>query len=298
MTKQPPTTVRPDHTTDPALATALVHGRAQASGVPAAVLALAASDALAFEQDKKPGKWDKGSVRIRLLDAAKVRGEVQQCVWNMLHESADADGVVEGSGLKKIASGPGATKDLVEERFRSAGWLAEGSGTTRTWLAVLSLLGLILTVGGIALATNGAPIMLLTVVPAALVFVGGLVGSIAFSRFSSAGRDAALPWEAYRDGLKQAGKDQQETVDLDAALPDIVALGLAPTFAKQLEAATDPSSETTLRAFVDPAGAQYASGPGVLPWAAFYGSFGSGSGGGSVTSGGGAGGGGGAAGST
>lgn len=114
VSRQPPTTVRPDHSTDAAFATALVHRSAQPSSVPGTILALADADALAFEQDKKPGKVDKGTVKIRLVDRTRARGEVQQAVWSMLAERAEDD-VVPGDELKKIARGPGATKELVEE---------------------------------------------------------------------------------------------------------------------------------------------------------------------------------------
>ncbi|CCQ16436.1 putative uncharacterized protein [Rhodococcus sp. AW25M09] len=292
-----PTTIRPDHTTDPAFATALVHRSVQPSGVPGTVLAVAAADALAFEQDKKPGKFDKGTVRIRLLDRTRVRGEVQQAVWSMLAERAEDD-VVDGDALKKIASGPGATKELVEGRLRSSGFVADGTVRTRIALAGLGALGGAAAIGGITVATSGAPTMWFAVVASALLFVAGLSSAIAYSRFSVAGLDAARPWEAYRDGLKQAAKDKDESVDLNAALPDIVALGLASFFRKRLDAATDPASDTPLQAFTPPVGANYSSGgPVVLPWAAFSGVFVS-SGSGSVASGGGAGGGGGAAGST
>ncbi|MCZ4520372.1 DUF2207 domain-containing protein [Rhodococcus ruber] len=297
VSQQSPTTVRPDQATDAAYATALVHRSAQPSGVPGTVLALATADALTFEQDKKPGKFDRGTVRIRLLDRTRVRGDVQQAVWSMLAERAEDD-VVHGDELTKVARGPGATKDLVDKRLHSSGFVADGTGRRRAVLAGLGVLGGTVAIGGIAVATSGAPTMWLAVVASALLFVAGLSTAIVYSRFSVAGLDASRPWEAYRDGLKQAAKDNDESVDLDAALPDIVAFGLAPYFRKRLEAATDPGNDTPLRAFTSPAGAEYATGgPVVLPWAAFSGVFVSG-GSGSVASGGGAGGGGGAAGST
>ncbi|MBY3985315.1 DUF2207 domain-containing protein [Rhodococcus fascians] len=297
VSQQYPTTVRPDQATDAAYATALVHRSAQPSGVPGTVLALATAGALTFEQDKKPGKVDKGTVEIRLVDRTRAHGEVQQAVWSMLAERAEND-VVLGDELKKIARGPGATKELVEKTLRDSGFVADGSGRRRTALAGLGVLGGALAIGGIAVATSGAPTMWLAVVLSGLLFVAGLWTAIAYSRFSVAGLDASRPWEAYRDGLKQAAKDNDESVDLNVALPDIVAFGLAPFFRKRLEAATDPGSDTPLRAFTSPADADYAAGvPVVLPWSAFSGVFVSSSSG-SVASGGGAGGGGGAAGST
>lgn len=295
--QQPGTTLRPDHHTDPAVVTALVHKGALPSAVPATVLAMAAADALSIEQEKQPGKFDKGTVQIRMLDQSKVNGEVQQAVWGMLAEKAESD-VVSSTNLKKVGQGAGATKDVVEALLRKNGWLREDSARPRATLVCLGLVGGVAMVGGGVVAASGAPLMLFTAIPGAVLFLAGIVTAIAYSRFSVAGRDEARPWEAYRDGLKEAGKDDDTSFDLDGALPDIVSLGLVPVFKKRLDAATDPESGTTLRAFTAPANTAYASSSVILNWAAFSAVFVSSGSSGSIASGGGAGGGGGAAGST
>ncbi|MGV8874759.1 MAG: DUF2207 family protein [Rhodococcus sp. (in: high G+C Gram-positive bacteria)] len=297
VSKEPPTTHRPDHETDPAIVTALVHKGAQPSAVPATVLALAAADAVSIEQEKEPGKFDKGTVHIRLLNRSNVRGEVQQAVWGMLAEKAEGD-VVSSSGLKKVGQGAGATTVVVEARLRENGWLRDDTARPRAGLVASALVGGVVMVAGGVITAAGAPLMLVAAIPGTVVFLAGLVAAIVYSRFSVAGLDEARPWEAYRDGLKAAGKDDDASIDLDDALPDIVALGLVPVFEKRLEAATDPESGTTLRAFTLPANAAYAASPVTLNWAAFSSVFVSSSGSGSTVSGGGAGGGGGAAGST
>ncbi|MGB3770620.1 MAG: TPM domain-containing protein [Rhodococcus sp. (in: high G+C Gram-positive bacteria)] len=292
LAEQPATIIRPDHTTDPAMATALVHGSPRPSAVPAVVLALATRDALDIEQEKEPSWGNKGTIAVRLLDEGRVRSDEERAVWSMLAEHA-VDGRVGSKELKKlVAQGAGGTKDVVNERMRENGWLADGTGRSRLALAGLAVLGFLLTIGGIVVGAAGSLLMLVTIVPAVVLLVAGGAAAGSFSRLSVAGRDAARPWEAYRDGLKKQGKDEDAGVDLDAALPDIMALGLIADYRKRLEAATDSTSGTTLRAFASPAGAA------VFPWAAFAGVWGTSAGGGSVASGGGAGGGGGAAGST
>lgn len=293
--KQLPTTVRPDHDTDPALATALVHGAAQAGAVPATVLTLAARGAVSIEQEKAPGSNGKGAgtVRIRLVDPGQVRGDVEQAVWTRLAGQARRD-LVPSKRLKRIADGPGATKHVVEDRMRANGWLADGTRGPRRGLVWLAVLGAVLMIGSLVVAGGGAPLMLVTIIPAALLLVAGITAAAVYSRLSVAGRDAALPWEAYRDGLKASSKNEKAELDLDVLLPDIVALGLGPTFRKELDAATGPGSATTLRAFTSSTGQP---GSAAFPWGAFTGSFASSSGG-SAVSGGGSGGGGGAAGST
>lgn len=257
VSKQSPTIHRPDHRTDAAIGTTLVHRTFVAGAMPATVLSLAAADALALEPEDK-------AVRVRLLDESKVRGEIQRSVWDTLTEHAE-DGVVDSAGLTKVAAGTGATKNVVDARMRADGWLAEGTAAPRATMAILGILGGVAMVGGGIVAASGAPLMVVTAVLGFALLVAGVLCSAMYSRFSVAGRDAARPWEAYRDGLKEAAKDESDPVDLDDALPDIVALGLGGAYRKQLEKATDPSSGTPLRAFTSPTGADAT----VLNWVMF-----------------------------
>lgn len=301
VAEQPPTTARPDRETAPPLAGALVAGGAQPSAVPAVVLDLAARDAIVIEQEKEPGTMSKGTVRVRLLDRGLVRGEVEQAVWGSLEEHAEGD-VVDGAGLGKISHGSRDVKEVLEGQLRDRGWLAEGAGRRRGLLLVISLVAFLVTVAAVLVSSGGAPLMLVAAIPAGLLFLLGLFASVGHSRLSVAGRDAARPWEAYRDGLKQAGKDEDAPLDLDAVLPDAIALGLGGSLKKRLEAATgDDATAPRLRAFTPPEGHYAGANPAVFPWAAFTGVFGASSGTGAAgggVSGGGAGGGGGAAGST
>ncbi|MBY6687585.1 DUF2207 domain-containing protein [Rhodococcus sp. BP-149] len=299
VSAQPPTTYRPDHTTDPAIVTALVHRSAQASAVPATLLALAAADAVALESEPGSGskKRGKDTLRVRLLDRGKVRGDVQDAVWTMLSEKAEGD-VVDSAALTKLAQGHGATKGVVDAHLEANGWVRHGTAGPRWGLVGLALLGGAVMVGAGVVAASGAPIMLVAAIPGGILLIAGLVMTVAYSRFSAAGLDAARPWEAYRDGLKQSGKDDDSSLDLDDALPDIVALGLGSTFTKRLEAATDADGGTTLRAFASPSGSLHASDPALLNWVVFSSVFTSTNSSAGTVSGAGAGGGGGAAGST
>ncbi|MGN7135238.1 DUF2207 family protein [Rhodococcoides corynebacterioides] len=283
-----PTTYRPDHRTDPAVATALVHRSSQASATSATVVALAADDAVAFEPDEK--KHGKPTVRVRLLDESKVRGDVPRAVWDQLSEHA-VDGVVDNAALKKIGANTRPVGAVVNGEFDARGWRAHGIGRLRWAFAGLALLGGAIMVGAGVVAAAGAPIMLVAAVPGGLLMVTGLVMAASYPGLTVAGLDAARPWEAYRDGLKAAAKKDDTAVDLDAALPDIVALGLGAAYKKRLESGPE------LRAFTAPAGLPLAVDPSVVNWAAFSATFGA-SASSATVSGGGAGGGGGAAGST
>ncbi len=288
LSSESPTTYRPDQRTDPAVATALVHRSSRPSAIPATVLALAADDAVAFE----PGgtKHGKPTVRVRLLDESSVRGDVPRAVWALLAERAVA-GVVDGAALQKVGADTGSVGRVVDAELDVRGWRQHGTARLRWAFAGLALLGGAVMVGGAVVAAAGAPIMLVAAIPGGVLLVAGLIMAAAYPGLTAAGLDAARPWEAYRDGLKSAAETDDVSVDLDAALPDIVALGLGSKYRKRLEAGPE------LRAFTAPAGLPLAVDPSMVNWAAFTATVGS-AGSTATVSSGGAGGGGGAAGST
>ena len=290
-----PTRSRPDQDTSAPLAAALALGSAQPSAVPAVILDLAARDAVVIEQEKEPSWGSKGTVCVRLLDETMVRDEVDRAVWDLLREHADND-VVDSRGLGKVSGSSGPVRAVVREDLRARGWLDPGHGPAIVRAVILALLGSVLLIASLVVTASGAPLMLLTVVPAGVLVVLTFFLAVGRSRLSVAGRDAARPWEAYRDGLKQAGKDDTIDLDLDATLPDVIAMNLGSAMTQRLDAAADGESASTLRAFTAPAGHTAASSA-IFPWAAFSGVFAS-SGAAGAVSGGGAGGGGGAAGST
>lgn len=289
-----PTTRRPDDLS-PGLAARLIGVGIGINIVQATILDLAARDALVISQEKtsKPGR--PGSAAVTLLDERVARGEVERLVWRNLAEQAEGV-VVDSDGLAKVAGATGGVRDLITRQADQHGWLNEAAGRARLWLFLLAAAAGVLLIAGIVVASNGSALMLVAVIPAAVATALVLVLASTFSSLSVAGLDAARPWEAYRAGLKQAGKDRSAAVDLDAVLTDVVAFNLGGVFKDRLEAATDGTSTAALRAFTPPAGRGFDATPAIFPWVAFSGSFGSSSG--AVTSGGGAGGGGGAAGST
>lgn len=290
-----PTRSRPDQDTGAPLAAALALGGAQASAVPAVVLDLAARDALVIEPEKEPSWGSQGTVQIRLLEASMVRDGVERVVWDQLVEQAEGD-VVDSKGLGKVAADAGPLKNLLKDDLRARGWLDPGHGPAIVRATILGLIGSALLILSLVVIAGGAPLMLVAAVPAGALVLLAFFLAVSRSRLSVAGRDAARPWEAYREGMKQAGKDDTLELDLDAALPDIIAMNLGSNLQKRLDAATDGESASSLRAFTAPAGHASANAA-IFPWAAFSGAFASSSGTGTV-SGGGAGGGGGAAGGT
>lgn len=292
---RPPTTIRPGELS-PALAGALVGGGPQISALPAVILELATRGALTIEQEKAPGRMSAGTVHIRLLDRAAVRDDIEANVWRELEERADG-GLVSSKKLAGLAMGTKDVRRSVEAQLNGHGWLHPDSRRPRAALAGIGTAAAgLLILGFVFLAFGSGLLTWVSVVAAALLSIAAFTMAGTFSRLSRAGQEAAVPWKAYRDGLKRAAKDEHAYLDLDASLPDVVALNLGDRMDKRLKQATE--SGTGLRAFASGAQPTDSSGASVIAtWGAFSGVFTSSSGAGAV-SGGGASSGGGAAGST
>lgn len=295
-----PTTRRPGDLS-PAVVERLVTGGSTGQAVQAVLLELAGRGALAIEPETEGGTWTEPTVRARLLDRGLVRGEIEETVWDRLAGLSERGGdrdVVDGEALKKLGDDTAPTTAAVRRQLLDRGWLDTRSGRVRLWLAVLG--ALVLAVGAFAFvvaAAAGGPV-LAWVGASALVLVGvlALVLAAVYPSLTPAGLKAAAPWKAYRDGLKRAAGDRAAALDLDAALPDVVALGLGSAMADRLEAAAGEGPG--LHAFRSSTGGDGANLAAFPWWLAFTSTTASSSGSGGTVSGAGAGGGGGAAGST
>lgn len=257
-----PTTQRPGDLT-PALGSALALGGPQATAFPATVVDLAARRGVAIEPD---GQGNEPAVRVRLLDETVPRDAVERAVWSELAERADDKGVVSAEELSVAASSTTDVTRALTDQLRDLGYLAVGANRRVWWLmglavaaAALAVLCLLVAVGG-----GGWP----TGVLAGVLGTGAIVlllGGFSLSRFSPAGQDAGAPWRAYRAGLEQAAKDDPSAVDLDTALPDVVAMNLASGYQEVLEDPAGPGG--SLRAFQHPGSTV---GGAVFPfWAAW-----------------------------
>lgn len=288
-----PTTRRPGDL-PPAVVGALVAGGAPASPTPAILLDLATRGAIDIEPESDGGPFGSPTVRVRLRDESLLRDDVDRAVWTGLADRADGD-VVDGKALTKVVGEPSAVRTALRARLAAEGWLDEAAGVPRAWIAGIAVLAWILLLAGFIVGAIGeAPwpvwVALGGLAVAALV---ATVLAVVYPSLSVRGQDAALPWIAYRDGLRAATKDEHAALDLDAVLADAVALDLAAGLKDRMESAA--ASGQVVRAFRAPGDpAQLAGFPW---WIAFTGTTTT-FGGGTTVSGGGAGGGGGAAGST
>lgn len=289
-----PTTRRPGDL-PPVLAGALVSGGPSAGTVPAVVLALAGRGAVAVEAEEAKGSWGTPAVRVRLVDKHLVRDDVERAVWDRLAELADGD-VVDSAGVTTVAVSPGPVHEAVRADLLGRGWLdprARGVQLGLTAIGVVTFLG---TIAAFVLAAAGGGPPATWAGVAALVAVTVLAFwlLVVHPTLTTKGQEVAAPWKAYRDGLQQAAKDERAPLDLDAALPDAVAMGIGDALGDRMKAATEAG--VPLRAFgTDPTGSAHLA---TFPWWIAFTSTTSPASSSSTVSGGGAGGGGGAAGST
>ncbi|MCO1655770.1 DUF2207 family protein [Pseudonocardia humida] len=290
-----PITERPDDL-PPALGGALVAGGPPMQVVPAVLLDLAGRGAVTIEAEDE-GSWASSpKVRVRLVDRAAVRDDVERVVWDRLAEKAE-DGVVRSSHLASVSTWSGQVRDAVRAQMRERKWLDPRAALARGLLAVIAAICLVTGIFAMLLAGVGSGPLPAWIGAVALlaVAVTAFVLLVTYPALTPAGLEAAVPWTAYRDGLKAAAKDEDAHLDLDAALPDAVALGLGDALGERLKNATEAG--VPLRAFAS-GRADDAAHLAAFPWWVAFSSSTAGTSSTGTVSGTGAGGGGGAAGST
>ena len=294
----PPSTVRPEPLI-PAVAGALVAGGTpQASAFPATVLDLAARGAMRIEPESEGGTFSQPKIKVRLLDDRLLEAPEERIVWDALQKRAEL-GVVSSKNLPRAAGDDSLLKQQVVATMRERDWLDPRAGRPRNGLVAIGILALVaaLLTFVVTLAAGDWPGYIgagLLVVVGILAF--GLYGN--YSALSRPGQLAARGWRAYRDGLKQAAKDDALPINLDEVLADAVAFNLGSAVDGRMKSAVEEGA--SFRAF-STSTSSGASFPAFFPWWIAYNasiSTTTGSTAGATVSGGGAGGGGGAAGST
>lgn len=207
--------------------------------------------------------------------------------------------MVGSVALARLARSAPSVRAAIVDGLVSHRWWGEGAGRARAVLSTVAAVTAVLGVGGFLLgavagsgASVGGAMALLAVAVTAAVMAAR------YPRLSRAGLEAARGWRAYREGLRLAADLEAVPLDLDAVLPDALAMNLGLALRPRLEEATSSSAPPRALALASSATAA------AVPWAAFSGTFFTGPGGGAygggagggIVSGGGAGGGGGAAG--
>ncbi len=267
-----PTTVRPGDL-HPAVGAALATGSPQASAVPAAVLRLAARDALDVEQAGGTTSSDP-AVRVRLLDRSRVHGGVDAAVWDQLSAVA-GDGVVGSEALAEVAGDARPSTEAVRAELAHHGWWdADAPRARRALIAIAAVAAVLVLVGAVLGGAGNEPWVFASLVPMVVLLVVAVAFAEKFPRISGAGLAAARPWRAYREGLEAAATDDGAGVDLDAVLPDVVAMNLGAAWGDRLEAATtDGGRLAALSSSGGSSSGGSAGSPAAVPWVAFSGAF-------------------------
>lgn len=278
-----PTTTRPGDL-PPGLAATLATGDIHGTGLSGTVVDLARRGAIVLEPEER--KRGQPAVGARLVDRSLVDDTLGEQAWQAMERKAE-DGVIGARELRGVLSDTRAHRLAVRELLQREGVLDAAARRRRTWLAGLGLLLLVLGVLVLVLAVMGrswwpVPGMGVLAVCGSVL----LIWAVRHQPFTANGMELSVPWRGYRAGLQQAADPATGPVDVDAVLPDVLAIGLGPRWKKRLEAAED-----------DDVSSSYLRTASGLPMhgalAATLASSTS-----STVSGGGAGGGGGAAGST
>ncbi|HEV2529660.1 MAG TPA: TPM domain-containing protein [Thermomicrobiales bacterium] len=260
--KPQPTTTRPGSLT-PALAASIFAGSPPVSVMSATLLDLAARDHLAIEPESAGGTFSKPKIQVRLLDGSGITDLAEQAVWTELEKLAEGDRLVPSKQLEKLGSKAGATQKVLKGQMAANGWSDSQAASAQGGLFGISAVALVLAIFGFVVVATAEPSPWVFAAPAALAVIAvvAFVFGVMTSPLSVAGQEERARWQAYRDGVRDAAKDEHRVVDLDidAILPDAVGMGFVGDLEKRLKAMGE--SGQPIRAF------QHATGTGSPDYA-------------------------------
>jgi uncharacterized protein (TIGR04222 family) len=229
----PPTATRPGDLA-PALAGALAAGHVPAAQLAeATLLDLARRGALVVEPA------GRRAALVRPLDASVAATPYERQVWVALAGAAGGDGTVSARDLGRLQSRWGPFAAAVRAEMIGRGWFDPAVDARRRPLYIAGAGAIAATVVAAGAASIGREVwgLLATGLFLAIGVTLPILG-FAYRATSEQGERAAAPWRAYRAGLKRAARDPHLALDLDAALPDAVALGVNAALDRRLKAAS------------------------------------------------------------
>jgi uncharacterized membrane protein YgcG len=218
----------------PALAGALVRGRTSDAQMEATILDFAHRGMLVIE----PVGYKK--VQMRLASDGRELTGYEALVWQALEDCADMERVVQASELPNVRRGWGRARRALREELERRGWFDARAGSRRVPYVVAGA-------AGVLLALLGLPVALVAEEGWALIGVVlfGAAASLAFvlgyalPATTPAGEQAAAPWRAARGRLEVEALLPPAGVDLDAAIPYVIALSGSAAAGKLLRSASD-----------------------------------------------------------
>jgi uncharacterized membrane protein YgcG len=227
------TSLAPPDALAPALVGALVAGRLDDRQIVATILDLARRGALTLE----PAGTKK--VQVRLLDHGLVGEGYEESVWQSLAERADQDGVIASRDLAKVRAGWRNAREALRREVQAREWYDPAAGARRRPLYLAGTVALLLAV--VAFAITGIGREIWGIPGSALLLAGSIVAYVlgySLPATTAQGEQVAAAWRGYRTGLKMDGRDTALTLDLDAAMPYAVAMGVVGSLDKRLKEAS------------------------------------------------------------
>lgn len=232
-----PVQTTPPSDLHPSIAGALVHGNIDHAQIEALLLDLAQNGAIALEPD--PDASEK--TRIQILNQRSAFSEAELALLSILVEQADEEGILDQDAIVRTQSQWPEVQEIIRNDLEERGWFNPDVGNQRRPLWVAGTPALIFG----AVAGFIPAVVLEDVWPLVggitLALVGLIMVSLAasFPRTTVEGQRQAAPWRGYQTGLKQAASDNYGSIDLDAAFPYIVSMGLINDFKDYLESASE-----------------------------------------------------------
>jgi uncharacterized membrane protein YgcG len=219
----------------PAIASALINTHIDAtSGAAATLLDFAHRGFLAIEPQGKK------EVALRLLTTPQRLLPFEQAVWVPLAQAANAEGIVPPKQLSRITKRGKEFQAALKTELLSRGWYNPDVSAQQRPLYLGGTVALVLGGLGLVVALIGQQVWGL--VGAGLLLLFGfcvvIIGAY-FPQTTPKGEEVAGPWHAYKAGINAAASDKNQSLDLDATLPDAVAFGLVSVFNQRIKTASE-----------------------------------------------------------
>ncbi|HEU5421995.1 MAG TPA: hypothetical protein VFU72_00495, partial [Nitrolancea sp.] len=231
-------TANPPSDTPPATVGALVQGRITDSELAGAILELGRRGPLSVEPESK------SKIRIQLGKRAAARTEVEAQLWDALARLAGPDGVVDSGELARLPHEWRGIKETLREQLIAAGlYNARAADLRRPGYLVGAAALIGATVLGILAIASREPWGAAGAGALAIAGIAVIIYAYDMPGTTEAGETEAAHWRGYLAGLKDLGRRSpaslQEDVDLDVALPYLLAMGKANLLNKRLKEASE-----------------------------------------------------------
>ncbi|HEU0026219.1 MAG TPA: TPM domain-containing protein [Ktedonobacterales bacterium] len=209
----------------PAVAGALISGKVGAQQMEATILDFARRGLLRIE----PAERNRASIQL-LGDGEGLTG-YERSLWNALWEQAAPDMAIPRERMYQVAAHWRPATSELRGDLVMRGWLDGEVWTKRLPLLALTIVGFALAVAGVVLGILAAEVW--PFIGALICAVAGAIALVFMLRIpavTAEGQRAAQPARNYLAGLNVP----QSGVDLNEALPYLVAAGLGGAYGSRL----------------------------------------------------------------